>query len=202
MSKKIISIFLVILLFITIFSTTANAAASAKVFASSKSGYYNDCAVYAKYGLEDLGYSVSTSIGAITKSSMLSWIGNTGNGYAFYVHTFGGTGYFNDYSGKSIDADDISGNWDLVYIDSSNSAKTNELARAFHTVGYSDRCFLGWYNPVTTSNANTFNYYFWTEYVTHATIRSAALAAASRVPGDGTTPIRFYGDTSYDGSAR
>ena len=202
MSKKIVSIFLVILLFITIFSTTANAAASAKVFASSKSAYYNDCAVYAKYGLEDLGYSVSTSIGAITKSSMLSWIGNTGNGYAFYVHTFGGTGYFNDYSGKSIDADDISGNWDLVYIDSSNSAKTNELARAFHTVGYSDRCFLGWYNKVTTADSNSFNYYFWTEYVTHATIRSAALAAASRVPGDGTTPIRFYGDTSYDGSAR
>ncbi len=202
MSKKIVSIFLVILLFITIFSTTANAAASAKVFASSKSAYYNDCAVYAKYGLEDLGYSVSTVTGGITKSSMLDWIGNTGNGYAFYVHTFGGDGYFNDYSGKSIDADDISGNWDLVYIDSSYSAKTNELARAFHTVGYSDRCFLGWYNPVTTANSNSFNYYFWTEYVTHATIRSAALAAASRVPGDGTTPIRFYGDTSYDGSAR
>ena len=101
-----------------------------------------------------------------------------------------------------IDADDISGNWDLVYIDSAYSAKTNELARAFHTVGYSDRCFLGWYNPITTSNSNSFNYYFWTEYVTHATIRSAALAAASRVPGNGTTPIRFYGDTSYDGSAR
>lgn len=202
MSKKVISLILVIFLLLAFLSTTVNAAASAKVFASSKSGYYNDSAVYAKYGLEDLGYSVSTSIGAITKSAMLSWIGNTGNGYGFYVHTFGGDGYFNDYNGYSIDADDISGNWDLVYIDSAYSAKTNELARAFHTVGYSDRCFLGWYKAVTTSNANAFNYYFWTEYVTHATIRSAALAAAASVPGDGTTPVRFYGDTSYDGSAR
>ena len=202
MNRKIISIFLLLIILVSIFSTTVNAAASAKVFASSKSAYYNDCAVYAKYGLEELGYSVSTSIGAITKSSMLSWIGNTGNGYAFYVHTFGGNGYFNDYSGSSIDADDISGNWDLVYIDSSYSAKTDELAEAFNTVGYSKRCFLGWYDGVTTYNSNTFNYYFWTEYVSHATIRSAALAAASRVPGSGTTPIRLYGSTTYDGSAR
>lgn len=202
MNRKIISIFLLLIILVSIFSTTVNAAASAKVFASSKSAYYNDCAVYAKYGLEELGYSVSTVTGAITKSSMLDWIGNTGNGYAFYVHTLGGSGYFNDYSGKSIDADDISGNWDLVYIDSSYSAKTDELAEAFNTVGYSKRCFLGWYDGVTTYNSNTFNYYFWTEYVSHATIRSAALAAASRVPGSGTTPIRLYGSTTYDGSAR
>lgn len=66
MSKKVISLILVIFLLLAFLSTTVNAAASAKVFASSKSGYYNDSAVYAKYGLEDLGYSVSTSIGAIT----------------------------------------------------------------------------------------------------------------------------------------
>ena len=50
MNRKIISIFLLLIILVSIFSTTVNAAASAKVFASSKSAYYNDCAVYAKYG--------------------------------------------------------------------------------------------------------------------------------------------------------
>lgn len=202
MNKKIISIFLVVLVLITLFTSTANASASAKVFANSKSSYYSDCGTYAVYGLEELGYSVSSSIGAITRSSMLSWIGNTGNGYAFYVHTLGGSGYFNDYNGNSIDADDISGNWDLVYIDSSSSAKTNSLASAFNTIGYSKRCFLGWSSSVTASNSTEFNYYFWTEYVGSATIQACALSAASCVPGSGTTPIKLYGSTTYDGSAR
>ena len=202
MNKKIISIFLIVLIFTTLFTTTANAAASAKAFSNSKSSYYSDCGVYAKYGLEELGYTTTSVGGQITKSSILSWINNTGNGYAFYIHTLGGSGYFNDYNGNSIDSDDISGNWDLVYIDSASSAKTNALASAFNTIGYSKRCFLGWSSTVTTSNATEFNYYFWTEYVGNATIQSCALSAASCVPGSGSTPIRLYGSTTYDGSAR
>lgn len=202
MNKKIISTILLMVLILAFFATTCHASASAKVFSSSQSSYYQSCASYASSGLSSLGYSCTTTMGPITKDSMLSWIQNTGNGYAMYVHTLGGTGYFNDYYGNSINSSMISGNWDFVYIDSSYSAANNSLATAFHTTGYSNRCFLGWYNAITTSNSNTFNYYFWLEYVGKSSIRVAALNASSCVPGSGTTPIRLYGSTTYTGAAR
>lgn len=202
MNKKIISLTLILLIVFTIFSTTCHAAASAKVFSSSKSSYYNNCGTYAIKGLGNLGYSCTSSLGAITRDSMLAWINNTGNGYAMYVHTYGGSGYFNDYYGYSITSSMISGNWDFVFIDSSHSAADATLANAFHTTGYTNRCFLGWYNAVYTQNADTFGYYFWLTYVGHSSVRNAALNAASRVPGSGTTPIRLYGSTTYTGVAR
>lgn len=202
MNKKIISTIILMILILAFFATTCHASASAKVFSSSQSSYYQSCASYASSGLSSLGYSCTTTMGPITRDSMLSWIGNTGNGYAMYVHTLGGTGYFNDYYGNSINSSMISGNWDFVYIDSSYSAANNSLASAFHTTGYSNRCFLGWYNAITTSNSNTFNYYFWLEYVGKSSIRVAALNASSCVPGSGTTPIRLYGSTTYTGAAR
>lgn len=202
MNKKIISTILLMVLILAFFATTCHASASAKVFSSSQSSYYQSCASYASSGLSSLGYSCTTTMGPITRDSMLSWIKNTGNGYAMYVHTLGGTGYFNDYYGNSINSSMISGNWDFVYIDSSYSAANNSLATAFHTTGYSNRCFLGWYNAITTSNSNTFNYYFWLEYVGKSSIRVAALNASSCVPGSGTTPIRLYGSTTYTGAAR
>ena len=202
MNKKIISTILLMVLILAFFATTCHASASAKVFSSSQSSYYQSCASYASSGLSSLGYSCTTTMGPITKDSMLSWIQNTGNGYAMYVHTLGGTGYFNDYYGNSINSSMISGNWDFVYIDSSYSAANNSLATAFHTTGYSNRCFLGWYNAITTSNSNTFNYYFWLEYVGKSSIRVAALNASSCVPGSGTTPVRLYGSTTYTGAAR
>lgn len=202
MNKKIISLLLILITLVSIFATTCNAATAAKVFSNSKLSTYNDSAGYAQAGLKKLGYSVSLSVGQITKTNILNWIKGTSNGYAFYIHTLGGSGYFNDYKGNSIDKDDITGNWDLVYIDSSYSAKTDALAKAFHTTGYSNRCFLGWSGAVTASNANKFNYYFWTKEVTTASIRSAAIAAADMVPGSGTTPIKLYGSTTYKGTAR
>ena len=200
--KKYVSISIIFIMVLTLFTSTAKATTAAKVFSSSKSSYYTNSSNYAQYGLNELGYSVTYSNGKIKKSSMISWITNTSNGYAFYVHTKGGTGYFNDWYGTSSDSSDISGNWDLVYIDSAKSAKNNSLASAFHTIGYSNRCFLGWSDTVTFSNANQFNYYFWTDYVTNATIQAAAIAAAGSVPGTGTTPIRLYGSTTYMGTAR
>ena len=166
MNKKIISIVCLIIILLAILSSTVNASASAKVFSSSKSSSYKNCGTYAVAGLSELGYDPCTSsMGAITRNSMLEWIKNTGNGYAMYVHTFGGTGYFNDYYGYSIDNTMISGNWDFVYIDSSYSASSSELADAFHTTGYSNRCFLGWNGSVTTADSETFNYYFWLIFI-------------------------------------
>ena len=202
MSNKIISIVLLLVVVIAAFSTTVQASASAKVFSSSQSAYYNNCGVYAISGLQTLGYSVTSSLGAITKASMLSWIGNTGNGYAMYVHTLGGSGYFSDYYGNTINSSNISGNWDFVYIDSSYSAATSSLANAFHTTGYSNRCFLGWSGTITTLNSNTFNYYFWLTYIGNTSVRTAAVNAAASVPGSGTTPTKLYGSTTYTGAAR
>lgn len=204
MNKKIISSILIMIILLIACSSVCNAAASAKSFSNGKSVYYTNCGAYAADGFGRIGYSPSaSSFGAITKESMLEWINNTGNGYAMYVHTFGGTGYFNDYYGYSIDASKISGNWDFVYIDSGYSAATNELAQAFHTIGYSNRCFLGWSSSVAIVDAECFNGYFWLNFVGRGgSIRSCALNAASSVPGSGTTPTRFYGDTTYTGVAR
>lgn len=203
MNKKIISSVLFIMILLLAFSSTCHASASAKVFANGQTGYANNCATYATDGLGRLGYSPCTaSIGQITRASMLDWIKNSGNGYAMYVHTLGGSGYFNDYYGSSIDSSAISGNWDFVYIDSSYSAATTALANAFHTTGYSNRCFLGWSGSVLTSNANTFNYYFWLEYAGKSSVHTAAVNAAGRVPGSGTTPTKLYGSTTYTGAAR
>lgn len=204
MNKKILSSIVIIAFLLITLSSTCHASASAKVFANGKSDNAHPCAVYAVDGLGRLGYSPCTSsIGQITKDSMLSWINNSGNGYAMYVHTFGGSGYFNDYYGNSIGTASISGNWDFVFIDSAYSAATNTLASAFHTTGYSNRCFLGWSGSVNTSNSELFNYFFWMEYIGGgATINNAAINAASRVPGSGTTPIRLYGSTTYTGAAR
>lgn len=204
MNKKIISVVLIMILLLLSLSSVCHASASAKSFSSSKSNYYENCGAYAAEGFGRLGYSPSSSsFGGITRDSMLDWIRNSGNGYAMYVHTFGGSGYFNDYYGYSIDASMISGNWDFVYIDSSYSAATNELANAFHTIGYSKRCFLGWSGAITTTDSECFNGYFWLNYAGRGgSIRSCALNAAACVPGSGTTPTRFYGDSTYTGIAR
>lgn len=202
MNKKLISIISIFLLLLIGLTSICHASASAKVFTNSKSAYYNNCGGYAVSGLGKLGYSCTSSMGAITKDSMLAWIGNTGNGYAMYVHTFGNDGYFNDYYGNSITSSMISGNWDFVFIDSACSAASTSLANAFHTTGYSNRCFLGWYSNLTTNNSETFNYYFWLTYIGTGPVRNAALNAASCVPGSGTTPIKLYGSTTYTGAAR
>lgn len=201
-NKKIILTISIISVILIMLSTVSNASASAKAFANGQSSYASDCAGYAVYGLTTLGYSATSAAGTITRSEMLSWIGNTGNGYAMYVHTFGGDGYFNDYYGYSIDSSMISGNWDFVFIDSAYSASSTTLASAFSTIGYTNRCFLGWNGTITTANADTFAYYFWTDYAGKATVQSAALSAASNVPGSGTTPIKLYGSTTYYGTAR
>ena len=74
MNKKIVSCIILILIILTCLTSTAHASASAKVFSSSKSNTYNHCGTYAISGFKTLGYSCTSSMGAITKSSMLSWI--------------------------------------------------------------------------------------------------------------------------------
>ena len=74
MNKKIVSCIILILIILTCLTSTAHASASAKVFSNGKSGTYKNCGVYAVDGFATLGYSCTSSMGSITKSSMLSWI--------------------------------------------------------------------------------------------------------------------------------
>lgn len=204
MNKKIIASLSIIIILLGLLSTTCHASAEAKVFSSSKSPTYKNCAVYAVDGLSKLGYSPCTSsIGAITKTSMLQYIGRTDNNYGLYVHALGGQGFWDDYYGNRITASDLSGYWDFVFLDVTQTARDKTLANALHCIGYTNRCFLGWYNTVMFSDAETFGYYFWLEEVGRGnSIYSAAINAATAVPGAQSASIMLYGSTTYTGVAR
>lgn len=189
-----------LIIFIMLFScSTISYADSARVFACSQVNTYLEHRIYASCGFEDLGYATTCSYGAVTKSSVMDWINASSDNYGFYICTIGSSGYFYDYYGNQITPSEISGNWHLVFLDSGSSAATTNFASAFKTYGYSNRAFLGWSAGVDAASSLEFNYYFWHDYVCETTIRLAAIYAASNVPGDGTTPIRFYGDENWQG---
>lgn len=60
------------------------------------------------------------------------------------------------------------------------------------------REYLGWSDTVLLVNTHQFQEYFWPRVGTKA-IQALAVDAANSVPGSGTTPIRFWGDASYNG---
>ena len=200
-NKKFVFCIFIILMMSFLMATVSNAAESAKCFGNSACPSAADSTGYAVYGFQRLGYTTYSAYGGITRSAMLDWIHTSSNNYGFYVQTFGGDGYFNDHDGISVHASDITGNWHLVFIDCSDSAASTTLANAFKIYGYSNRGFLGWSNDVYSSSTRMFNYYLWTDFVTSVSIRQAAVNAAALVPGSGTTPIRFYGDSSWMGYA-
>lgn len=191
---------IILMVFILLFSySTISYADSARVFACSLVNTYLEHRIYASCGFEDLGYATTCSYGAVPKADVMEWINASSNNYGFYICTIGNSGYFYDYYGEQITPSEISGNWHLVFLDSGASAATTNFASAFKTYGYTNRAFLGWYASVDSDNSLEFNYYFWHDYVGSATLRLAAIYAANSVPGDGTTPIRFYGDTNWQG---
>ena len=191
---------IVLIIFVMLFSfSTISYADSAHVFACSQVNSYLEHRIYASCGFEDLNYSTVCSYGAVTKSSVMDWINASSDNYGFYICTIGNPGCFYDYYGNTITPSEISGNWHLVFLDSGYSASTNAFATAFRTSGYSNRAFLGWTNTLNSSDSLEFNYYFWHDYSGSATVRLAAIYAANSVPGDGTTPIRFYGDETWHG---
>lgn len=109
---------------------------------------------------------------------------------------------FLDINKNEITPGEVSGNWHLVYIDACNSKRNNNFPNSLNITGRSQRAYLGWATEVGVVAANEFNNYFWETYVTHYTIQQAAVKAAADVPGSGTTPIRFSGDSSWYGAGR
>ena len=204
MNKKIISCISIIILLLGLLSTTCHASAEAKVFSNGLSPVYKNCAAYASSGLNKLGYYPCTSAaGTITKSSMLQYISRTDNNYGLYYHGLGGQGYFIDYYRNNISASDLSGYWDFVFIDSSESSRDYTLSNALHTTNNANRVYVGWHDVVGYGNAETFNYYFWLEQIGHGTsIVSCAVNASACVSGSNSAPIRVFGSSTYTGKAR
>ena len=168
---------------------------------------------HAVNGLNSLNYNVSTKDSA-TKSQILSWTNSGGsnynnNNYCFYISTHGasdteaasGITYFKDNNRVKIYPGNITGNWHFIYIDACNSKRNNKFPNSFNIKSTSsNKAYLGWATEVQIASANSFNNYFLETYVTHHPIRTAAIKAAADVPGSGTTPIRFVGDTSWYGA--
>lgn len=206
--KKYIKILLSlsILLFLVFFiSGSTYAAEGAKAFGNNAISTYIDDMDFAFGGFRKLGYSSSTC--AAYYNDIMNWINTSSNNYGFYITTHGptdedamaGTNFFCTEDGNYIYPNNITGNWHLVYIDACNSKRSNAFANAFKISGHSNRGYLGWATSVPTVSANQFNDYFWNTYVTTRSIQAAAVAAAGQVPGAGTTPIRFVGDTGWYG---
>lgn len=192
---------IVIFIFIINLSTFSFASASAHCFGDINITYAEDCVDYSIIGFNRLNYSpVYNTYGAIAREGILSWIGNTGNGYGFSIRAAGSSTFFYDSYNNKITPSDISGNWDLVFLDSGYSAANTNFASAFKTIGYSNRGFIGWDSSVTASNSELFNYYLWNIYVTSNTINNAVSLSASQISGT-TSPV-YYGDTSWYGYAR
>lgn len=137
MINKLKFIFIATLTAIVIFSSISicNASASSKCFGHGEISSAGDCVDFAMYGLEKLGYSPRyRSYGDILHTEILSWLKNTGNGYAFYIQTHGNSEFFIDAFNNTLSPEEIAGgNWDLVFMDFSESAATSNFADALHT---------------------------------------------------------------------
>lgn len=206
MIKKLKFIFIISICALLIFSSIniCNASASSKSFGDSELISARDSVDFSVYGLKKLGYDPTYEhYGDIhVVNDLLPWINNTGNGYALYLQMHGDTDIMIDSYCNTLEPYEVGGNWDLVFLDFSNSAATDNFANAFHTTGYDNRGFLGWDGEIYTTEARIFGYYFWTQEVTTGTIQLCAISASSSVPGYDNAPIRFYGDEYYYGYAR
>ncbi len=202
--KKMRFVLTSIILFMLVMPGSALAANSSQCFGTSSLTCGSNSALKLQEGFSRLGYSPSeASIGWITRADIVNFLQNDPNAYGFH---YSGHGYYDTNTGAPVmDTDDgivtkndVIGNWHFVFVDSCESAANDGLARAFHIPGYSNRAFLGWYTTVYDSDSYAFDT-FLVDLLTYEPIRQAALDAANAVPGSGTTPIRFYGDSSYYG---
>lgn len=204
-----------ILVLLCSIAMNASATENSRSFVISEFGSSGQAdARHAANGFAKLGYSSSLHFN-FSKSGFLGWTNSGGSSYsddnyAFYVSSHGpgdesasstGIIYFIDSNDNCIYPSDITGNWHLVFIDACNSKRNNNFSSSLNITGHSNRAYLGWATEVGISSASSFNNYFWETYVTRYTIQQAAINAAADVPGAGTTPIRFSGDTSWYGYA-
>ena len=164
---------------------------------------------YAVRTFQTLGYDIQGGLPVLkytitnNRNDILNWLSGDGNNYAFYVFAHGADGRFNmsrdgANAPQRIYASDITGYWHFVFLNCCSSMETDSLARAFKTTGYSNRASLGWYTTVTDAGSAEWWGYF--KNVAGTTnLRSACLAAADNCSY--STPIRIYGDKTWNGYA-
>jgi len=178
--------------------------ANGQAFAWAGFNSASQSAALAKNAMTTLGYNTLSSwvgYGSGMKDAISNfWSGSSS--YGFYVDCHGSSTQIGDNATWTLSTSNVTGNWYLVFLDACSTASSTAWAQAFHVYGYSNRAFLGWSTDVDMSPAYHFNTYFWPEVQTRnhsSSIRDAALWATYQVSTDEHTPIKFYGDTSYNG---
>lgn len=211
MKRKIVSIFLIFLIYICLFNISCFAAVDeVKLFISSDFGidtYAVQATTHAANTFDKLGYKIrKTSLifnYSVTgsRNTVLNYIHESGNNYAFYVFAHANPNSFamtNGDSSSYIYPSDITGGWHLVFLNGCSSMASTSFAEAFHTIGYDNRASLGWYLTVTNvASAEWWGYFY--EAAGTMGLRDACLEAASHCSH--STPIRIFGDTSWYGFA-
>lgn len=164
-------------------------------------GYRNSNLTLSENGFEQLGYNAVSQDNPYTdrtiSDDMESFLSGS-NSYGLYF-----CGHANEdvlaYKYNTIlRRTDVSGNWRFVFLDGCSTAVDTGWAEQFNIYGRSGRAYLGWSDTVQLVYTHAFQKYFWPR-VGNGPIQQLAVDAASSVPGDGTTPIRFWGDASYTG---
>ncbi len=170
--------------------------------------YSNACADLAKTSFPKLGYSNSVTFigsGSSMRNSLLNYVQKDSSAYGLYIRCHGTSTDLRTTTNYLLHYSEVKGNWHLVFLDSCSTAANSTWANAFNiNSSYSKRAFLGWSTDANASPTYQFCRFFWPETSARkhsANIRDAAVWAASQVPGSGTTPIRFYGDKTYNGRA-
>lgn len=169
--------------------------------------YAVQATTYAVKTFQTLGYDIKGGLPALhytitdSRSTILNYLSGTGNNYAFFVFAHGGPGIFtmnNSSASAAIRSSDITGYWHFVFINGCSCMSNDSFAQAFKTVGYSNRASLGWFDVVTSGASSEWWSYFKNQAGT-TNLRSACLASADKCSN--STPIRIYGDKTWNGKA-
>lgn len=166
----------------------------------------NSAVSYAVWTFQNLGYTNANGTNTYTTTNDKSylfnnWLNISSNNYGFYIYAHGNSSLFTLERGNSdryVYPSEISGNWHLVFLDSCSCLATNAFATRFKTDGYSKRATLGWYTTIKhVASAEWWSHFYSVAGTTN--IRSACLSAADQ--SQGSTPIRIYGDKTWNGKA-
>lgn len=193
----------------------ATLADKAACYGQTDTHYYmgETTTIRATSGFSSLGYTTTrqnSDVASTLKTSLSNFM-LIDDAYGLYIRSHGDAEMTilatekNDVFSIILNCSDVSGNWHFVFLDACYTGTDSTWADAFNiTSSHGNRGFLGWSGSVLTGNSYKFGNEFW-PLVGTMTLRNAALAAADEVPNndDGTpsTPIRYYGDWSYNGEA-
>lgn len=155
-------------------------------------------------------YACQPHCGWVTKQDVM-WVINHPQLYGLYINAHGlgdANGNYVNAIGDGVNwelyATEVSGNWHFVYLDCCFTSSTNNFANAFHTIGYTNRVFVGHNNEVLQSTSYEFTWRFagLLSSTSNSVFNCAVLARdAVIVSGYADCNPGVLGDLSYDGSS-